>query len=92
MAQTKVRLANGDVLTVDSLAGLVQLNAIRRFLAEGFQAHLQVHDQPGLKLQGAHLLHSGGQGCLAVAALRVYGTTNGIEWLDSRAAHCTCGG
>ena len=40
--RTQVRLSGGDVLTVDSLAGVVQLNALRSFLADGFQTHLQV--------------------------------------------------
>jgi hypothetical protein len=40
--RTQVKLSGGDVLTVDSLAGVVQLNALRSFLADGFQAHLQV--------------------------------------------------
>ena len=39
--QTKVKLRHGDTLTVNTLSGTVQLNAIRRFLAEGFQTHLQ---------------------------------------------------
>lgn len=42
MPRTQVKLSSGDVLTVDSLAGVVQLNALRSFLADGFQAHLQV--------------------------------------------------
>jgi hypothetical protein len=40
--RTQVKLSGGDVLTVDSLAGVVQLNALRSFLADGFQTHLQV--------------------------------------------------
>ncbi len=40
VASIKVRLSGGDSFEVSSLAGLVQLNAIRRFLAEGFQCHL----------------------------------------------------
>jgi len=40
VASTKVRLSGGDCFEVSSLGGLVQLNAIRRFLAEGFQCHL----------------------------------------------------
>ena len=43
MPRTQVKLSGGDVLTVDSLAGLVRLNALRSFLADGFQTHLQVH-------------------------------------------------
>jgi hypothetical protein len=39
---TRLKLRHGDVLVVDSLAGAVQLSAMRRTLAEGFQAHLQV--------------------------------------------------
>lgn len=42
MPRTQVKLSGGDVLTVDSLAGVVQLNALRSFLADGFQTHLQV--------------------------------------------------
>ena len=45
--RTQVKLSGGDVLTVDSLAGVVQLNALRSFLADGFQTHLQV----GIQLQ-----------------------------------------
>ena len=50
---TRIKLRHGDVLVVDSLAGAVQLSAMRRTLAEGFQAHLQVisdadHVQSGL--------------------------------------------
>lgn len=41
--RTQVKLSGGDVLTVDSLGGVVQLNALRAFLADGFQTHLQVH-------------------------------------------------
>ena len=40
--ETRIKLRYGDTLVVDSLAGIVQLNALRRTLAEGFQAHLQV--------------------------------------------------
>lgn len=38
---TKVKLQHGDVLVVDSLAGNVQLAALRRVLADGFQTHMQ---------------------------------------------------
>lgn len=41
VAPTKVKLRHGDTLIVDTLVGTVQLNALRRFLAEGFQIHLQ---------------------------------------------------
>lgn len=41
MPESKIKLRGGDVLVVDSLPGNVQLNALRRFLAEGFQTHLQ---------------------------------------------------
>lgn len=41
MGQTKIKLRHGDSLIIDTLSGTVQLNAIRRFLAEGFQIHLQ---------------------------------------------------
>lgn len=40
VASTKIRLANGDSFEVNSLPELVQLNALRRYLAEGFQRHL----------------------------------------------------
>ena len=36
----KIKLRHGDVLVVDTLEGNVRLSALRRFLAEGFQAHL----------------------------------------------------
>ncbi len=41
VAQTKIKLRHGDTLIVNTLVGTVQLNALRRFLAEGFQVHLQ---------------------------------------------------
>lgn len=41
MAESRIKLRCGDVLVVDSSRGATQLNALRRFLAEGFQAHLQ---------------------------------------------------
>lgn len=43
--RTQVKLSGGDVLTVDSLGGVVQLNALRAFLADGFQAHLQARNE-----------------------------------------------
>jgi hypothetical protein len=39
--QQRVRLQHGDTLVVSSLEGNLQLNCLRRFLAGGFQAHLQ---------------------------------------------------
>ena len=41
VALTKIKLRHGDTLIVDTLVGTVQLNALRRFLSEGFQVHLQ---------------------------------------------------
>lgn len=41
MTQTKIKLQHGDSLVVDTLVGTIQLNSLRRLLAEGFQAHLQ---------------------------------------------------
>lgn len=41
VAPTKIKLRHGDTLIVNTLVGTVQLNALRRFLAEGFQIHLQ---------------------------------------------------
>ena len=41
VAQTKIKLRHGDTLVVKTLVSTVQLNALRRFLAEGFQIHLQ---------------------------------------------------
>lgn len=38
----KIKLRHGDVLLVNSLTAVLRLNAFRRFLAEGFQAHMQV--------------------------------------------------
>jgi hypothetical protein len=38
--EQKVKLRHGDVLIVDTLIGIVQLNAFRSFLGEGFQVHL----------------------------------------------------
>ena len=40
-AESRVKLRHGDLLVVDSVAGTCQLGALRRFLGEGFQAHLQ---------------------------------------------------
>uniref|UniRef100_A0A1D1ZUG1 Interferon-related developmental regulator N-terminal domain-containing protein n=1 Tax=Auxenochlorella protothecoides TaxID=3075 RepID=A0A1D1ZUG1_AUXPR len=37
----KIKLRHGDVLLVNSLTAVLRLNAFRRFLAEGFQAHMQ---------------------------------------------------
>lgn len=37
----KIKLRHGDVLVIDALVPSIQLNAFRRFLAEGFQAHMQ---------------------------------------------------
>ena len=41
MPQTKIKLQHGDSLIISTLSGTLQLNALRRFLAEGFQTHLQ---------------------------------------------------
>ncbi len=35
-----MKLRHGDVLVVDTRAGRVQLDALRRLLAHGFQPHL----------------------------------------------------
>eukprot|EP00244_Chara_vulgaris_P010413 TRINITY_DN4791_c0_g1_i3.p1 TRINITY_DN4791_c0_g1~~TRINITY_DN4791_c0_g1_i3.p1 ORF type:complete len:459 (+),score=80.70 TRINITY_DN4791_c0_g1_i3:709-2085(+) len=40
-AETKLKLRHGDVLTINTWIQTIQLNALRRFLAEGFQRHLQ---------------------------------------------------
>ena len=40
-AETKVKLRAGDTLVINTVAGNVQLNYVRRFLNEGFQTHLQ---------------------------------------------------
>lgn len=40
VASTKIRLSNGDSFEINSLPELVQLNALRQYLAEGFQYHL----------------------------------------------------
>lgn len=37
----RVKLRHGDTLVVDTLAGALQLDLLKRFLAEGFQIHLQ---------------------------------------------------
>ena len=37
----KIKLRHGDVLVIDALVPSIQLNAFRRFLAEGFQTHMQ---------------------------------------------------
>lgn len=39
--ESRVKLRHGDVLVVDTRAGRVQLDALRRLLGQGFQAHLQ---------------------------------------------------
>jgi hypothetical protein len=41
VAESKIKLRAGDTLVINTVAGNVQLNYLRRFLAEGFQAHLQ---------------------------------------------------
>ncbi len=41
VAESRIKLRCGDVLVVDSARGAMQLAALRRFLAEGFQVHLQ---------------------------------------------------
>ena len=41
VTQTKIKLQHGDTLVIDTLVGTIHLNALRRLLAEGFQAHLQ---------------------------------------------------
>ncbi|KAK9836965.1 hypothetical protein WJX81_003040 [Elliptochloris bilobata] len=38
--ETRVKLRHGDVLVVDTRAGRVQLDALRRLLGQGFQPHL----------------------------------------------------
>ena len=43
----KIKLRHGDMLVVETLPATVRLNALRRFLAEGFQAHLQVGGKGG---------------------------------------------
>ena len=50
VAESKIKLRAGDTLVINTVAGNVQLNYLRRFLAEGFQAHLQ----------GNELLHQAG--------------------------------
>ncbi|KAI8467634.1 MAG: interferon-related developmental regulator family protein [Monoraphidium minutum] len=39
--ETKIKLRHGDVITINSLNGSVSMGYMRRFLAGGFQAHLQ---------------------------------------------------
>ena len=39
--ESRVKLRHGDVLVVDTRAGRVQLDGLRRLLGQGFQAHLQ---------------------------------------------------
>jgi hypothetical protein len=39
--QQRVRLQHGDTLVVSTLEGNLQLNSLRKFLAGGFQQHLQ---------------------------------------------------
>ncbi len=51
-----MRLPGGDRLTVDGVAGLVQLKFLRSFLADGFQTHLQV-GLSGLPGLAATFLH-----------------------------------
>lgn len=40
-AESRIKLRCGDVLVVNTPRGATQLAALRRFLAEGFQTHLQ---------------------------------------------------
>lgn len=44
VAETRIKLRAGDTVVIDTVAGNVQLNALRRFLNEGFQAHLQTNE------------------------------------------------
>ena len=44
--ESRIKLRHGDTVVIDSLAGMVQLGAMRRTLAEGFQAHMQVLHMP----------------------------------------------
>ncbi len=44
MAESKIKLQAGDTLVINTVAGNVQLNYLRRFLAEGFQLHLQCNE------------------------------------------------
>ncbi len=41
MVESRIKLRCGDVLVVNTPRGATQLAALRRFLAEGFQTHLQ---------------------------------------------------
>ncbi|CAI7829804.1 unnamed protein product, partial [Closterium sp. NIES-53] len=43
-SETVIRLKHGDSLRVDTWTLTVQLNALRRFLADGFQRHLQENE------------------------------------------------
>ncbi|GJP39330.1 hypothetical protein CLOM_g16144 [Closterium sp. NIES-68] len=43
-SETVIRLKHGDSLRVDTWTLTVQLNALRKFLADGFQRHLQDND------------------------------------------------
>lgn len=42
--EQRLKLNYGDVLTVSSLEGIIQLNFFRTFLAEGLQVHLQKNE------------------------------------------------
>eukprot|EP00850_Spirogloea_muscicola_P004457 SM000019S05001 [mRNA] locus=s19:471588:481603:+ [translate_table: standard] len=44
ITETSVRLKNGDSLTLSTWREIIQLNALRRYLAEGFQKHLQENE------------------------------------------------
>eukprot|EP00850_Spirogloea_muscicola_P012163 SM000078S22022 [mRNA] locus=s78:52965:60875:+ [translate_table: standard] len=44
VTETAVRLKNGDSLTLSTWREIIQLNALRQYLAEGFQKHLQENE------------------------------------------------
>eukprot|EP00850_Spirogloea_muscicola_P020290 SM000212S06883 [mRNA] locus=s212:33105:43389:+ [translate_table: standard] len=44
VTETSVRLKNGDSLTLSTWREIIQLNALRQYLAEGFQKHLQENE------------------------------------------------
>ncbi|CAI7873953.1 unnamed protein product [Closterium sp. NIES-54] len=69
-SETVIRLKHGDSLRVDTWTLTVQLNALRRFLADGFQRHLQVRPllllsspQPSSLLLSSLLLSSAPPSC-----------------------------
>ena len=73
MAKTKIKLRAGDTLVIDTVAGNVQLNFLRRFLNEGFQSHLQNNE---LLHQVRSILYAAHDKFVIAALPNIYGPTS----------------